>query len=88
MLDPVDVGPPGLGEPPAAVGAQALEEPVQALGVQRADGQRRLARSGDANDRHRPPQRHVDIDTLQIVVPRPAHADHRGQGSRQREVVR
>ena len=58
------------------------EEPLHALGVQRADGQRRLARSGHVDHRDRPPQRHVDVDIPQVVVPGPAHADKRGQSSR------
>jgi len=28
------------------------------------------------------PQRHVDVDISQVVVPGPMHADDRGQGSR------
>jgi len=82
VVDPVHVRPLGLGQPPTAVGAQALQEPVHTLGVQRADGQRRLARSRHADHRDRPPQRHVDVDIPQVVVPGPAHADDRGQGSR------
>ncbi len=82
VVDPVDVRPLRLRQPPAAVGAQPLQEPLQALGVQRAHGQRRLARSGHADHRDRPPQRHVNIDVAQVVVPGPAHANDRGQGSR------
>ena len=87
VVDPVHVRPLGLGQPPAAVGAQALQEPLHALGVQRAHGQRRLARPGHADHRDRPPQRHVDVDISQVVVPGPAHADDRGQGSRHGNVT-
>ena len=37
--------------------------------------------------RHRSPQRHVDVDIPQVVVPGPAHADDRGQGSRPRNIT-
>ena len=38
---------PRVGKPPTAVRAQALQEPLHALRIQRADGQRCLARPGD-----------------------------------------
>ena len=87
VVDPVHVRPLGLGQPPAAVGAQALQEPLHALGVQRAHGQRRLARPGHADHRDRPPQRHVNVDVPQVVVPGPAHADDRGQGARHGDII-
>lgn len=87
MVDAVDIRPLRLGEPTAAVRAQALKEPVHALGVQRADGQRRLARPRHADHRDHPPQRHVNVDVPQVVVPRAAHADERGQGPRYGEIV-
>ena len=35
-----------------------------------------------ADHGHRPPQRDVDVDVPQVVVPGPPHADGDGQGSR------
>jgi hypothetical protein len=80
VVDAVGVGPLGLGEPPPAVRAQALEEAVQALGVERAHGQRRLARAGHPGDHDRAPERHVHVEVAQRVVPDAARLD----GPRQR----
>jgi hypothetical protein len=78
VIDPVNVRALRLGEPTAAVRAQAGEVPLHALGVQGAYGQRRLARSGYPDDSDCAPQRHVDIDVAQVVVPGAAHADSDG----------
>ena len=81
VIDPVHVRALRLGQPAAAVGAQAGEVALHALGVQGADGQRRLARSGHADDGDRAPQRHVDVDVAQVVMPGAVHADGIGQRS-------
>ena len=81
VIDPVHVRALCLGQPAAAVGAQAREVSLHAFGVQGADGERRLARSGHADDGDRAPQRHVDVDVAQVVMPGAAHADGIGQRS-------
>jgi hypothetical protein len=40
-----------------------------------------------AASRHRPPVRHVDVDVPQVVVPGPADAHDRGQGSRHAKIT-
>ena len=86
VVDPVHVRSLRLGQPPSAVGAQAFQEPVHALGVQRADGQRRLARTGHSDHGDRAPQRHIDVES-EVVVPCAAHADDPGQRSRHPQIT-
>jgi hypothetical protein len=87
VVDPVHVRSLRLGEPPSAVGAQAFQEPVHALGVQRPDGQRRLARTGHPDHGDRTPQRHIDVDVPQVVMPCPAHGNDPRQRSRHPQIT-
>ena len=79
VVDAVHVRTLCLGQPSAAVGAQTLQKPLHALGVQRPDRQRRLARPGYTDHRDRAPQRDVDVEVAEVVVPSSVHAN----GSRQ-----
>ena len=81
VIDPVHVRTLCLGQPAAAVGAQAREVPLHTFGVQGAHGERRLARSGHADDSDRAPQRHIDVDVAQVVMPGAADTDGIGQRS-------
>ena len=64
-----------LADPAPAVGADLLQEAVHPLGVEGSAGQRRLARSGHADDHDRPPQRHIHVEVAQVVVAHAAHFD-------------
>ena len=79
VIDPVGVRPLRLAQPPPAVGGQALEEPLHALGVQGPGGERALTRAGHPGHRHHAPQRDVDVEVPEVVVPDAARLD----GSRQ-----
>ncbi|GDY68071.1 hypothetical protein SAV14893_074640 [Streptomyces avermitilis] len=57
-----------LLEQSAGVRCDGLEVPALGLGVQRAEGERRLARTGDPGEGdHRVP-RNIDVDVPQIVL--------------------
>ena len=49
------------------IGRQRLDIPALALGIERVEGERRLARAGQAGDHHQPIARQVERDVLQIV---------------------
>ena len=80
--DLVDVGAGRLGQAPTRVGGQRLQIAAGALGVEHPKGQGGLARAGHAGDGHQPPQRHLDVDALEIVHACAAHTDRGGSGVR------
>jgi ribosomal protein L21 len=57
------------------VGRQRLDVAALALGVDGVEGQRRLARAGQAGDHDQLVARQVEIDVLQVVGARTADAD-------------
>ena len=67
-LDRVDVGLVHLPEELARVRAQRLDVAALALGVDGVEGERRLARAGQARDDHEGVARHRDRDVLEVVL--------------------
>ena len=57
------------------VGRQALDVAPLPLGVDGVEGERGLARAGEAGDHHEPVARDVDVDRLQVVLARAANLD-------------
>ena len=74
-LDRVDVGLLHLLEELAGVGRERLDVAPLALGENRVEGERRLARSGDAGDDDELVARKVAGDVLEVVLPRAADPD-------------
>jgi hypothetical protein len=62
----------------ARVGRQAFNIAALAFGIDRVEGERRLARSGQARHDNQPVPRQVQIDPLQIMFPRAAHGNDPG----------
>ena len=71
----VDVGHAHLMEQPARVRRHRFEIAPLRLGVERAERERRLARAGDAGEHDERVARDVDVDVLEVVLARAAHAD-------------
>ena len=69
-LDRVHVGLVHLAQELARVGAQGLDVAALALGVDGVEGQRRLARAGQAGDDHQRVPRQADVDVLEVVLAR------------------
>ena len=63
-----------------AYGDDRLEVAPLRLGVERAERERRLARAGDAGEHDQRVARDVDVDVLEVVLARAAHADEAGTG--------
>jgi hypothetical protein len=83
-LDRLDVGLLHLLEELARVGRQRLDVAALPLGVQRVEGQRRLARAGDAGHHDQLVARERQVDALQVVLRGPADDDFVGcHGSRE-----
>ena len=59
----------------ARISRQALDIAALAFRIDRIEGKGRLARPGKAGDDHKLISRNIDIDILQIVLPRPADFD-------------
>ena len=74
-LDVVDVGLLHHAQELARVGRQRLDVAALAFGVDRVEGQRGLARAGQAGDHDQLVARQVEIDVLEVVRPRAADAD-------------
>ena len=74
-FDQVDVGLFHQLQELPRVGRQRLDVATLALRVQRVEGERGLARSGQAGDHHQPVARHVEADVLQVVGARTPDAD-------------
>ena len=64
----------------ARVGREGLDVAALALGVEGVEGERALARAGDAGDDHQLAERQVEVDAAQVVLARAAHADHAALG--------
>ena len=80
-LDHVDVGLVHALQELPRVGAEALDVAALALGVQRVEGQARLARARQARDDDERVLRDVEVDVLQVVRARAAHAEQRRRRS-------
>ena len=74
-LDRVDLGHAHLVDQPPRVRRDRLEVAALRLGVERAEGERRLARARDAGEHDERVARNVDVDVLEVVLARAAHAD-------------
>ncbi len=74
-LDRVHVGPLDLVEKLARVGRERLHIAALALGVDGVEGERALARAGEAGDHRERVAGDAHIDVAQIVLARPAHRD-------------
>ena len=59
----------------ARVGREALHVAALALGVQGVEGEGRLTRAGQTGDDHELVARNIEVDILQVVRARAAHAD-------------
>ena len=59
----------------ARVGREGLDVATLAFGVQRVEHQRGLARARHARHHHQLMQRNVEVEILQVVLPRAVHAD-------------
>jgi hypothetical protein len=66
-VDGIDRGHAHLVDEPARIRRDRFEIAPLRLGVERAEGQRRLARAGDAAEHHERVARDVDIDVAQVV---------------------
>ena len=60
----------------ARIGGQALDVAALALGIDRVEGERRLARAGQAGEHHQLVARDLHVDVLEIVLARAADGDH------------
>ena len=76
-LDEVDVGPVDLAEELARVGGQRLDVAALALGEDGVERERRLARSGQAREDDQRVARDLEVDVVQVVHARAAHAQVR-----------
>ena len=74
-VDLVDLGHAQLVEQPPGVGGDRFEIPPLRLRVERAEGQRRLARAGHAREDDQGVARDAEVDVLEVVLPRPADVD-------------
>ena len=68
----VDFGAGGLGQTAPGVGGEGLEVTSRPLRVEDAEGKRALAAAGDSRHGDNLPQRHRDIDILEVVNACPA----------------
>ena len=57
------------------IGRERLDIAPLPLGIDRVEGQRRLARAGQPGDDRQRVARDVDVDVLEVVLARAAHAD-------------
>ena len=57
------------------VSRQALDIPALALGIDGVEGERGLARAGQAGEHHQPVARNVEVDVFEIVLARAADGD-------------
>ena len=74
-LDRVHVRLVELAEELAGVGRERLDVATLALGEDRVERQRGFAGAGEPGEHHQPVARQADVDILQIVLARPAHAN-------------
>ena len=68
-LDVVYIGLLHLAQEHPGIGAQRLHIPALALGVQRLEGERRLARAGQAGEHHQLVPGDGDIDIFEVIFP-------------------
>ena len=66
-LDVVALGLAHASQELARVAAEAFHVAALPLGVEGVEGQRRLARAGQAGDDYQPVPRYFDVDVLQVV---------------------
>ena len=78
-VDAVDIGRADLLDQAARVGRDRFEEAALRLSVQSAKGERRLARARDPRKHHKGTPRNVEVDVLQVVLARSAHAYERAR---------
>jgi hypothetical protein len=74
-VDGIDLGNAHLIEQASGVRDDRLEVAPLRLAVERAEGQRRFARARHAREDDQRITRDVEIDVLEVVFARPAHAD-------------
>ena len=79
-LDLVDLGLLHAAEELTSVRAEALEEPALPLLVDRVVGEARLARPRDPRERRQGVPRELEVDVLQVVLPRTPNHDLWGRG--------
>ncbi len=79
-VDQVDVRLLHLLEELPGVGRERLDVAALALGVDGVEGERRLARAGQAGDHDQPIARQVDVDVLQVVDAGAANGNPIGHG--------
>ena len=75
-FEDVDLGPRQRRHETLHEGAVGLVDHPLRLGRNRAEDQRRLARSRDAGEHGQPPFGDLDADVLEVVLARALHADH------------
>src|SRR5258706_4457850 len=73
--DRVDVGPRGGLDELAGIGIQRLEIAPLPFVEEDIEGERRLARARDTGDHREAPARDLDVDVLQVLLPRVLDAD-------------
>ena len=76
-VDPVDVGLGQLSEELTGVAGKALNITALAFGVEGVEGQRALARAGDAGEADQGPLGEVERDVAEVVLARAANPDFR-----------
>ena len=77
-FDDVDIGLVHLSEELPGVRRQRLDVAPLALGVDRVEGERRLARPGQAGEHDQLVARQLDVDVPEVVLAGTAHDDLRG----------
>ena len=71
----VHLGVFGLRQATASIGAECFQVATRALGIKNPQRQRTLTRTRYAGNAHKPSQRNIDIDVLEVVYTRAAHLD-------------
>ena len=64
-----------LCQPTAGISAERLQITTRALGIQNPQRQRALARTRHAGNAHKPSQRNIDIDVLEVMDARTTYLD-------------
>ena len=76
--DLVNVGRVTLGDEAPGIGGDGLEEPPLGFGEDRAERERRLARTGHPGEGDNAPTGNIDVDIAEVVLAGATDADETG----------